>query len=53
MSAHRYLLPVVALIATQVSAHGGHEEVSEGEAISGEPIVSSAPLHTISMVNVH
>jgi hypothetical protein len=27
-------------LATQVSAHGGHDDVPEGEAISGDPIVS-------------
>lgn len=40
MSAQKYLLPLVALVATQVAAHGGHEAVPEGEAVSGEPIVS-------------
>lgn len=40
MSAQKYLLPLVALLATQVAAHGGHEQVPEGEAVSGEPIVS-------------
>lgn len=36
----RLLLPLVALLAIQVSAHGGHEEVPEGEAVSQEPIVN-------------
>lgn len=40
MSVQKYLLPLVALLATLVAAHGGHEEVPEGEAVSGEPIVS-------------
>lgn len=36
----RLLPPLVALLAMQVSAHGGHEGVPEGEAVSQEPIVS-------------
>lgn len=34
------LLVSAFLLAGQASAHGGHEDVPEGEAISGDPIVS-------------
>ncbi|KAF3406861.1 hypothetical protein DPV78_000917 [Talaromyces pinophilus] len=49
MSARKYLLPLVALIATQVAAHGGHEAVPEGEAVSAEPIDTTLWLHMILM----
>jgi hypothetical protein len=39
MSTRTSLVPLAALLVT-VAAHGGHDEVPEGEAISGEPIVS-------------
>lgn len=40
MSIPRSLLALAAFLAVQVSAHGGHEDVPEGEAISEEPTVS-------------
>lgn len=52
MSLRRSLsIPLVALLslATQVSAHGGHDEVPEGEAISAEPIDSILWIHMILM----
>ncbi|KAE8552994.1 hypothetical protein EYB25_004373 [Talaromyces marneffei] len=49
MSAQKYLLPLVALIATQVAAHGGHKDVPQGEAVSGEPIDTTLWLHMILM----
>lgn len=33
------LVGLTFLLASQASAHGDHEDVPEGEAISGDPIV--------------
>jgi hypothetical protein len=38
------LLASALVLAGQASAHGGHEDVPEGEAISGDPIVSSSSI---------
>lgn len=40
MTMRSWALPLALLLARQVSAHGGHEAVPEGEAISADPIVS-------------
>lgn len=40
MSIPRPLLALAVFLAVQVSAHGGHEAVPEGEAVSADPIVS-------------
>ncbi|KAH8702583.1 putative integral membrane protein [Talaromyces proteolyticus] len=47
MSVPRFFL--ATFLAIQVSAHGGHEAVPEGEAISGDPIDSTLWLHMIIM----
>jgi hypothetical protein len=41
MTIPRHFLALAAYLAVQVSAHGGHEDVPEGEAVSEEPIVST------------
>lgn len=40
MTMRSLALPLALLLARQVSAHGGHEAVPEGQAISADPIVS-------------
>lgn len=41
MSVPGHLVALVALLAVQASAHGGHENVPQGEAVSADPIVST------------
>ncbi|CAK3937072.1 integral membrane [Lecanosticta acicola] len=46
--ANKTSLPVVLLLlATRALAHGGHDEVPEGEAVSGEPMDSTLWAHIL------
>jgi hypothetical protein len=39
MSVPRAIGALALVLATQATAHGGHEDVPEGEVISADPIV--------------
>ncbi|KKA21931.1 Integral membrane protein (Ytp1) [Rasamsonia emersonii CBS 393.64] len=45
MTMRSLALPLALLLARQVSAHGGHEAVPEGQAISADPIIIRSRWH--------